>query len=212
MKKLLFGLIATVMFGFVGNAQTASRTKLFCIKESCCSAWIFGIEIWSQTTCHYVSAGKIISTMYFETHDKVEQVEVSEDILLAGEFSDTGEHLILPKGVYPVKDNQIEFNPLKGKSKTYCYIREVSGNLLGHDYQYNIKLCVTLGKNSNGVVSIKPQLNKDELERLLQSENKSFKINEDIILKEDGLNCIVKAGQYIMNEDGHAYLQNFSIK
>lgn len=208
MKKLVFGLIATVMFGFVGSAQSVAKVKLFCVTVSCCGIGPFGFEIWNQKTCHYVSSGRMMASYIFNTNENLKEVEVKEDFILAGQFAENGDNLVLPMGKYPVINGQIEFTPSTLKAKQYCYIREVSGNLFGHEYNYTIKICISFGKMSNGVVSINPNLNAEQLSQILSSKDKTIELIKSITINEDGLNYTLKAGKYIINEDGNAYLQN----
>jgi hypothetical protein len=213
MKKLLFGLIAIVMFCANANAQTSSKiVKITCITLSCCSVGPFGIEIWSETTCTYVSVEKATAKYSFKSNGDLNEVVVSEDVLLAGQFAENGDNLVLPAGKYPVVDNQIEFIPKASKPTKYCFIREVSGNLFGHEYEYSIKICVTVELSKNGIVAITPKLSAEQLSKLLKSEDRTFTINKDITISENGIKTTVKAGNYVMNEDGSAYLQNVVVK
>lgn len=212
MKKIIFGLIATLMFLNNVNAQSVAKVKLFCVTVSCCGIGPFGIEIWSEKTCHYVSSGRMMSSYSFNTKDALKEVEVKEDVILAGQFAENGDNLVLPMGKYPVKNGQIEFAPTTLKAKQYCYIKEVSGTLFGHEYDYTIKVCVSFGRMSNGVVSINPQLKAEQLSQILKSDDKTFELKESITIKEDGLNYTIKAGKYTINEDGNAYLQNVKLK
>lgn len=213
MKKFIFGLVATVMFGFSANAQSQNKTKLFCVTVSCCSVGIFGIDIWHETTCHSVSAGKTLASYSFNTKDDIKEVEVKEDVILAGQYAESGDNLVLPAGKYTVKNSQIEFTPSTAKTKQYCYIREVSGAFFGHEYQYTINICVSFGKNSNtGVVSLTPKLTNDQLAEILKTEDRTIELKENVTIKEDGINYTIKAGKYNINEDGNAYLQNVNFK
>jgi hypothetical protein len=212
MKRLFFGLIATVMFINNVNAQSAAKTKIFCVTLSCCGIGPFSVDIWSETTCHYVSSGRIMSSYSFNTKDDLKEVEVKEDVILAGQFAKNGDNLVLPMGKYSVKNGQIEFTASTTKARQYCYIKEVSGTLFGHDYEYSIKICVSFGRMSNGVVSINPQLKPEQVSQILKSDDKTIELKESITIKEDGLNYTLKAGKYIINEDGNAYLQNVKLK
>lgn len=94
MKKLLFSLSFIILFNFVSNAQGATdkKYKISCITTSCCGIGPFGIEIWSETTCVYVSAGKNVNgdytySMSFQSNEKVSKVTVAEDVLLAGLYN-----------------------------------------------------------------------------------------------------------------------------
>ena len=213
MKKLVFGLIATVLFGNFVHAQTTNKVKLFCVTLSCCGVGPFGIEIWSERTCHYVSSGKVMASYSFNTKDVLKEVVVNQDVILAGQFAENGDNLVLPTGKYIVTNGQIEFTPTTTMAKVYCYIREVSGNLLGHDYNYSIKICISFGKASNnGVVVLTPKLDSNQLTELLKSNDRTIELKENIIIKEDNINLSLKAGKYTINEDGNIYLQNVVLK
>ena len=204
------------MLGMNANAQTAAKkVKIACITTSCCGIGPFGFEIWSEKTCVYVSAeksGNQSKVLYsFKSKETLSEVTVKEDVILAGQFAENGDNLILPIGKYTVKDGQIEFTPKTAKPTKYCYIREVSGNILGHEYEYTIKICITV-ELSKGVVAITPKLSSDELSQILKSTSQSFEIKNDIVIREDGLNYTIKSGKYIMNEDGNAYIQNVNVR
>lgn len=215
MKKLLFGLIAFLFFSQYSNAQSSnntSKTKLFCVTVSCCGIGPFGIEIWSEKTCHYVYTTNRSIVYSFNTNNTLNSVNVKEDVILAGQFDENGQNLVLPAGDYPVKENSIEFTPSPYAAKKYCYKREVSGTILGHEYNYSIDICISFGKSNKGVVEIKPAFNAELTAKILESEDKIFEIKNDVQFKEDGLNYVLKAGKYILNENGTAYQQNVIVK
>ncbi|UPQ80374.1 hypothetical protein M0M57_05925 [Flavobacterium azooxidireducens] len=127
MKKLVFGLIAMVMFSFVGNAQDFTkevqlennkselfaynelenfelsknniRTKLFCITTSCCGLGPFSVQIWSQTTCYYGSVHNMTNSI----NGQIEEVEIIfEEKIKEKELQVTQDFLLptLNKGEY----------------------------------------------------------------------------------------------------------------
>jgi hypothetical protein len=71
---------------------------------------------------------------------------------------------------------------------------------------------VTVELSKNGIVAITPKLSAEQLSKLLKSEDRTFTINKDITISENGIKTTVKAGNYVMNEDGSAYLQNVVVK
>ncbi len=221
MKKLLFGLIATVMFTVAGNAQTKQqrdsnkRTLLWCVTTSCCGIGPFSIEVWSETTCTYVSKIKnekgeeFSHSLKFESKDKVEEVNVPEDVMLAGIYDEMGNNLVLENGNYKVENNQIFFNPKSVVAKTrHCIIRTVQGSFFGHDYGYTIELCITYRTANNGFITITPKLNKEQLAQLLEKGENEIEFKEDISLEKEGVDYTIKAGKYKVNEDGNIYIQN----
>jgi len=224
--KKTVSIIAITLFmltSYNGNAQSIeSKTKIFCVTTSCCGFGFFSIEIWSETICHYVevqktSKGSFNYSMKFKTNEKgLKRMSVKEDLLLAGLTSEKGESLYLPMGNYDVIGNEIFFTPKVVDSSfrkaRYCYIREVSGTLFGHDYQYSIEICISFGRDSKGgTVSINPKLTSLELSKLSQLNNE-IEFTKDININEDGLNYTLKAGKYIVNSDGYIYQQGTKIK
>lgn len=71
---------------------------------------------------------------------------------------------------------------------------------------------MTVELSKNGIVAITPKLSAEQLSKLLKSEDRTFTINKDITISENGIKTTVKAGNYVMNEDGSAYLQNVVVK
>ena len=218
MKKFILGLVAIVMFSFVGNAQNnANRVKLFCITTSCCGIGPIGVEIWHETTCHYVAVHKTAKgdfnySIKFETSKNLNEIEIKEDVLLAGYVDESGDNLVLEAGKYLVENNEMFFNPTTFRAKKYCYIREVSGNFLGHDYEYHIEICVSFGKSSNkGTVSIDPKLSKEQIAEL-QNGNSEVEFLRDVTIKDENVNYVINAGKYIVNEDGLIYMQNTNLR
>lgn len=223
MKKLIFGLLATVVFSNFVEAQTSQRRKILCITESCCGIGPFEITIYSVKTCHYVSVEQRTNgtsssnnriSYLFDTKELVKEVNVKEDVILAGQYDSNGDNFVMPAGTYPVKDKQIDFTPTSLKAKKYCYIRETSGNFLGHDFEYTIKICVEVSLKSNkGALSITPTQNSSVKPNNLESSKRNtFSINKDVKINEDGFNFVIKAGEYILNDDGTAYINNVKLK
>ena len=223
MKNLIFGLIATVFMVNLSWGQvnvsdklkpptTIQKAKLYCITESCCSAWIFTIEIYSVTTCHYVSTkNSEVSNMVDLTLNKnVKEkfITVKEDVVLPP--NENGEMFIMSKGSYEVVDgNKISFSPvpMTTKATQYCYTRTIQGHFMGHEFNKTIEICVTLptisikSTNHKGLVQI--DLTKNS--KLTFSEEVSnFSLSEDvnIIDKEKGINYLLKRGEYKVNKNG----------
>lgn len=192
------------------------KTKLFCITTSCCSGFGISIEIWSETVCHYVEVvegqEKHTYTINFETDKLMNgKFEVKQPILLAGLFADNGNNLVLPKGNYEVIDNSLTFQPKSAEVDTYCYIKEVNGEIFGHSYHWSVRICISISFGSKGVVSIETGLTDAQLVELLRKGGK-LSINNEINIQKDGLNFTLNPGEYIVNEDGKIYLQNIEVK
>jgi hypothetical protein len=222
----IFTIVFFMLTSFKAEAQkTESKTKLFCVTQSCCSFGLFSVEIWSETTCHYVDAQRTAKgffnySMKFKTSEKgLKKLGITEDLLLAGLTSKEGKSLYIPKGTYEVINNEIFFTPIVVttsalKKRKYCYIREVSGSLFGHDYSYEINVCISFRKNSKrGTISLTPKLSSLDLQKLSSSRfNNEIEFFKDTTIKEDGINYTIKAGKYIVNSDGKIYLQGVKIK
>jgi hypothetical protein len=196
------------------GSNSAERTLLYCVTTSCCSLGIFSIEVWKQTTCHYVSSNRVS----VEFHPPVSQpdVEVYEDLLLAGVMNSRGEGLILPKGRYRVEGNQINFTPQTYKAaRTYCYHIESEGTILGHSYSINRKWCITFGKDARtGVVEIDTDLPTDVLQKLRTSnaDDRYMNFSRDTRICDKGtVDFNLPAGKYFVNDDGIIYLQNVTL-
>ena len=223
MKRLVLAIIATVMFGFVGSAQetqhTGKKRLISCIVTSCCGIGAFGIEIWSEKTCMYVSKVKnstgeeFSHSLKFQSSESVTSLSIPEDVMLAGMYDDNGNNLILKSGKYKVENNEMFFNPVTSKAiRQHCLIREVDGNFMGHEYHYSISICISFRTANNGFITITPKLDKEQLNQLLQKENNEIEFKDEISLEKDGFNYTIKAGKYTVNEDGNIYIQNVQVE
>lgn len=230
-KQILLCLLSTILLSVISYGQSsfeksgisedqAKKKGEHCVTASCCSFFIFTVDIWHETTCHSFTLSKGTAnpndsySISFQSKEPVNQVEVAEDVLLAGMYNENGENQILPKGVYKVENNQFNFTPLSAKMPTLCYIRHVFGSLLGFDYDYEIKVCVTFillkSVPGNGTVSINLNLSEEQLSELKNKGNKiTFK--EETAIREDGIDFIIPAGDYDVNDDGSIYFQNVKV-
>ena len=118
MKKKIFIALALLALTFASSENLkaqAKRQKLFCVTVSCCSIGIFTIDIWHETTCHYVSTQKTVqgkeynTSMKLDTKEELNEIEIPEDVVLAGVQNEKRETLVLWKGKYDVVDNVIYF-------------------------------------------------------------------------------------------------------
>jgi len=204
------------MIANIASAQSQARTKLMCVTVSCCGVGPFSIEIWKETTCHYVEVrnrtSQNVYAMTFETNGTPSEVTVPEDVMLAGMFAENGDNLVLPRGRYAVANNEIQFTPTTFKARKYCYIREVKGELFGHAYEYTIDICISFGRSSaKGVVAVNPRLSEDQLTQIMRAGGE-LKFKEDVRIQTDGINYTLKAGKYTVNQDGNIYLQNAQLR
>lgn len=215
MKKLIFGLIATVFLGMGVNAQSSkvSPRKQICITVSCCGIGSFGIDIWSQTTCYwYDNSGKV--TIKLNKEIKASEIELNEDTLLAGIKNENGEGLIMLKGKYPIVNNEIVFNAKATKPKVHCIGADYSGTIFGNSYSGGWSYCWTWiwdNKSNIGNLSITPTLNERDME-MLMSGSTEVTIDKDIHFEDNEINFTLKAGNYTLNQDGSIYLQNIKLK
>jgi fructose-1,6-bisphosphatase len=223
MKKLVFGLIATVMFGFEVNAQTSnssSKIKIACYTLSCCGIGPIGIEIWSVKRCHYVYTADVTSKnqnsehykLEFETNENVNNLIFENDVILANSEDDDGNVIILPKGEYEVKDNSITFEANKIKIKKVCIEETNSGQFLGHEYNYTITICAYyIGWGKKATLTITPKFSDEELIKLKEFGN-FIEFDKDLTIKVENFNFTLNKGKYYVNEDGNIYLENVQLE
>jgi hypothetical protein len=191
------------------------NTRLFCVTTSCCSFGIFTVDLWSQTTCHSVSVNSVSMLLSPATDER--EVEVINDVLLARIRGRNGESLVLAKGKYSVKNNQITFTPKSvARRKEYCYNVDAEGSILGHQYSYHIKYCISfLSRFSTlGTVELSPNLSIEQLTQIYVSKNHVITFDKDIHVRGDNglVDFYIKSGDYHVNEDGKIYLQNVKLR
>ncbi len=228
--KLFKFIAAFLLLTLITNSafcQLDKRYKIMCTTTSCCGAGLFSIEIWSHTSCIYLSSQNRGTqnpngayTLVFEPTKPIDAkiLTVNEDVLLSGMLDANGNTIILPKGEYVVDNNSIDFNAAQvdvvSKLKKYCYQVVAHGTIFGHAYNYDISICIEINvnkaTNTSGSVSITPTLNESEI-KLLKSSNSEFVLEEDIVVKENDLYFTISKGKYFINEDGKAYLQNYKV-
>lgn len=199
---------------------TGKRTKIMCVTTSCCSIYFLTIEIWSETTCHYVEiqekGGKDVCVYTFNGKKEInEEFKLEQPVLLAGIHSSDGKNLVLPAGGYKIVKNEFEFIPQQTQSKKYCYIREVKGQFLGHSYHYEIEICISISIDflfgDKGIVQIGTNLSEEEIKKVLDSGGE-ISFDEDVTIQEKEVNFTLEKGKYILNSDGNIYLQNIKVK
>ena len=200
--------------------KTEKKTKIVCVTISCCSLGFISIEIWRETTCHYVEIRdgeeKDVCNYTFDGEKEInDSIIIEQPVLLAGLYSSKGKNLVLPTGSYDVNKNQFEFIPKQAKGKEYCYIREVEGEFLGHSYHYKIELCIIISFDidfgDKSVVEIATNLSEEEIKKVIVN-NGEVTFNEDEIIQDEKVNFTLSKGNYIVNEDGKVYLQNIKVK
>ncbi len=206
------------------NEQTAIKTKILCYTVSCCSIGPITVEVWSETTCYYVSAGKsskpmLKTTFYFtEKPPKSGYIEIKESIIIAGLKDKKGNLFILPKGKYKLdKTNSIIYtpsivSPATSKVQKYCISKTVDGTIFGHHYHYSVKICISYStaKGAGGYYTpdvLDLKLNAEQLKKVKEGEE-FFILNEDVKISIKGVHRIIKAGKYQIAKDGKVYFYN----
>lgn len=222
-KKILAFILFLTVISNASFSQTDRRWKVACITQSCCSIGPWTMEVWSEKTCVYIAIaaksatdrGTYILELTPTSTNSINSFTITEDILMTGIFDSAGNTIILPQGDYNIVNNQIEFVPsAKTAMPKLCYIREVSGQFLGHPYHYTITICVEFillkGLGTNGSIAMTPRLTQEDRDLLIKSNNEIV-FNEDIIINEGGLNLIIPQGKYTVNDDGNIYFQNYKL-
>ncbi len=222
MKNLLFGLIATVMFGVIGfaknqvsNVEPPSTFIRACVTLSCCGVGIFGVEIYSTTHCWSFNRSNIVIT--FDQPIKTKEVSVAYDTILSGSLSDKSEYVIIPAGRYNVVNNSISFVPVLLASRPWCITYSYSGDVLGNPHSGSTTSCYDWIWNKNnslglGNVTITPTLSAELKEALSKAGTLDYNITKDYIQKDANVNYTVKAGVYKLNADGKIYINNVKIR
>ena len=226
MKNLIIGMIATVLFAFAGNAQTSKKKIIGCTTLSCCSALIFNIEIWSQTTCYYyysLNRQSIEVDFVFKDGKNYESIELNDDYLIPGSnYNDKA--LILKKGNYELKNNTLSIdnsnntNLFMEQSRIRCIQRVINGEFFGHQYSSTVTVCFItapfLGivifkngkENGKGYIELDLNLKNEDLEKLSGSENKDFILKDDVTIIENDINYTIFKGTYKLNDNGKVVL------
>ncbi len=222
MKKLIVGLFALVMClsSFKGMGQSVENQKKYlivCATTSCCSIGPLSFEIWSQRTCYYVSIQKTKTgrdyncSIKLNTEENLNELEITENVLLAGFTNEEGEELMLEKGTYEVIDKEIFFIAKPVMARSICITKEVIGTFLGHSYSDTWTICFKVPRIDLHIfflrsASMNTNIDKELLLTLTDSE-RVITFSEDIELKQDDFVYSIKAGKYFVNEDGFIYLQ-----
>lgn len=221
--KNLFSLSLFLLIFNTSHAQEDKRIIKQCVTISCCSLWGFSVNLMSSTTCHEVtiySKNGISSTinscvMSFKTDNPITEktITINEDVVLAGIYDEEKNSMYLPRGVYPIINNAIEFTPVSLRQSccgTICYTVSGHGHLLGISYNFSIRICYTpilLREGTKTSYVITPTLTAEQ-KALIPSSNHEFILDSDLVVSENGNNIKIEKGIYIINDDGNIYLQN----
>lgn len=193
----------------------AKKQLLYCITTSCCSVSIFSIQIFSVKECTYIDVkdGEKKAKLTLISNEPLKEVTLNEDFLLSESNEEEGWYI--PKGTYSVVDNVLTAKVKPIKVKFICFSRTFEGDVLGHEFKFELKVCsiipiITTSKSSV-VTTIDLNLTKDQLEKIQENGN-YIEFNEDLDLKEYGIDYTLKAGKHFVNEDGKIYISGVFIK
>lgn len=189
----------------------AKKTKLLCVTTSCCSVGPIGIEIWSHTECTYIDVkdGSLTVKMKVNSYKPIDKLTIDEDLLLC--TSDEEKGWYLPKGTYSLVNNELSASARSIDVKIICVTKTHKGHFLGHQYNFEMTICAIVPvisvSKSSAVVTVDLNLTDSQLEQL-KRDGSYIDLNEDIDLKELGINHTIKTGKHYVNEDGKIYINN----
>lgn len=216
MKKLLFGIIATVLFGFTGNAKNVNLKEepaiRACVTLDCCGFGPFGVQVYSVRYCLLLRGTNVV--LNFETNLGVKEVVIANEQIIAGFKNEKGENYIIPAGKYSVIDNSISFTPGTNRAKPdWCITvdRDYFGNTSSSTYCYNW-IWNKPNPNGLGLITITPTLSEDQKTKLFENGVLEIINTQDFVVKDANINFTLKAGKYTVNSDGNIYIQNAKIK
>lgn len=195
--------------------QTANKTKLFCYTTSCCDLFFFNVDIGSLKHCFYATVHKNSTSsgnysIQIESKEVLKNVSIAEDVIMPQFTDEGGNALVLPKGDYAIENNEILYSAQpSSKIKKACIEEHVTGTFLGHDVDYTISICAYYWSWKTGKISavLTPKLTDEQKEDLLKNNNK-INFKNDTNFKNEDVSFTIKAGSYIVNDDGSIYLLN----
>lgn len=217
-KTVLLGLTLLINLAY---SQTDMGRKVACYTTSCCSFGFFDVDLISTTHCHYITVSRDGSqqnsyTSTFTSNEPIKDgiVKVDEDIIMPQFKDERGEALVLPKGEYIIKNNQIQYGLAKIRHNAACWSEHVTGTILGHSVNYTVTLCVfypTINRSAKASVSMKFELTESQREEIRKNNN-IITFKENILVNKDDVEYTIKAGDYFLNENDEIYIINSSIK
>ena len=219
MKNLLFGLLATVMFGFVGNAKTIEKNDLLiqptvrkaCVVLSCCGIGPFGIEVFTDRVCVSFRPGNIL-TIELPVENQSKEIVFNDDEILAGYKSDKGEDLIIPAGKYTVVNSTITVNAGVVNRPDFCITEDIS--IFGNGYSFSqcYKWIWNKTKTKKIVtITITPVLDDKAKQLLAATGTLVLQNSKATLFKTPDFSYMLEAGKYKVNSDGNIYIQNVKI-
>ena len=212
MKKFIFGLIATVMFGFVGNSKTLPDQdpilRQRCVTISCCGIGPFGVEIFTERYCITVNRNSVNLT--FQNKLEIKEIIFDNDQIIAGVENEKNENIIIPAGKYAVVNNSIDFIPLTIAKTGWCITRTLTWLGEAHapkttcyDWIWNKQ-----NPNGTGLITITPTLDEKSKQMLIDKGTLEITTDEDFHYTDEKVDYVYKAGTYVVNADGNIYIPN----
>lgn len=207
----------------VNSSSSTGKTTKVCYTLSCCSIGPFGVEIWSETTCYFVS-NKGTGVVVMDVKDKLgkqlqqKAITVPNDFVLAGSDLNSGEVLTMKAGDYKIINGQIAFEPTTNKGKTVCFGWVTSGQIFGNPYSGSFMVCITWfsskgGDMTGGLATL--DISKDKnLLALAQKNGEYLELAEDTKISSDELKAstktatlVIPKGRYVVSNN-MMYIQN----
>lgn len=248
MKQFILAIAATILLGGISFGQVnvkdllqpsptfpdskvvkdffegsiSEKKKLFCVTISCCSVGGFGVEIYSQTSCHYVytadkSTKNIVKLDLVSSKELPEYLDVQNDVVLAGLYDFQGNSLILAKGKYKIENGSIYFEANTENTdiagRRYCWQAVHNYTVLGHNFTVEVNICVNISVSAPKTGAVTMQLNLDQDTRnKLKNSNNIINLKEDILINKDGFNFKIPKGNYSVNDNDQILFNNVKVK
>ncbi len=224
------------LLAITNSQSTNNKIRLkICTTISCCGVGSIGVEIWSDTECHYIVTNKnsnsSIAVMSLgdgfaenAATKNLKTIKIENDQILYDPNKTLGDNqaYAMKAGEYKVIDGQIAFEPSVISARSVCWVETHQGHIFGHEYSYSYAFCVKVPFTKNATTNVGGILTIDlsqnsELIALSQKNDGLLSFDEDMILnnntaetKKAGEKIMIKAGKYKVNEDGLIVIRNFS--
>ncbi|KMQ62869.1 hypothetical protein ACM39_17265 [Chryseobacterium sp. FH2] len=220
----LMSLLFILTINFTSAQEASRKIKVACYTTSCCSfLGFFDVDLISTTHCHYITTNKdgsqqqsYSSTFTSNIPIKDGTVKLDENVIMPQFKDEEGTALVLPKGEYIIKNNEVEYNLSKIKHNAVCWSEHVTGTILGHNVDYTVSVCVfypTIGKLTNQKVSVSLKFDLDESQREeIRKNNNMITFKENTVIKKGDIVYTIKAGDYFVNDNDEIYIINSSVK
>ena len=145
----------------------------------------------------------------------MKEVEIVEDVIMPQFIDEDGSPVVLSKGVYPLVNNEMFYNPSQNKLtiKKACIEHHAVGHVFGHEVEYTITSCVyyiswrNKATNKNSSIVVTPKLSMEQLKELSKNNNE-ITFSKDVTIEIEDFSYTLKAGNYNVSEDGNIYIIN----